>query len=117
MRIVLGFLFIFHGAQKLFGAFGGRAMPLATRFGAAGVIEIVCGVLIMVGLFAGLAAFLASGEMAFAYFLSHYPRGGWPIQNQGELAVVFCFVFLYIAAAGSGVWSIDALRKGAPRGR
>jgi putative oxidoreductase len=108
MRIAVGGLFIFHGAQKLFGAFGGRQQPLASLAGAAGVIELVCGLLVMVGLFGGLAAFVASGEMAVAYFMMHQPRGTWPIQNQGELAALYCFVFLYIAARGSGIWSIDS---------
>jgi putative oxidoreductase len=105
-RIVTGFLFAFHGAQKLFGAFGGQAQPLASMPGAAGVIELVCGVLVMVGVMAGIAAFLASGEMAVAYFLAHAPKGLWPIENQGELAVLYCFAFFYIAARGAGMWSL-----------
>lgn len=111
MRIVAGFMFAMHGAQKLFGAFGGKVQPVASMAGMAGVIELVCGLLIMVGLFAGLAAFLASGEMAAAYFMMHQPQGGWPIQNQGELAALYAFVFLFIAARGSGIWSVDAARK------
>jgi putative oxidoreductase len=82
----------------------------------AGVIELVGGILIAIGLLAGLAAFIASGEMAAAYFLAHAPRGTWPIQNQGELAVLYCFAFLYIAARGAGMFSIDGAR-GAPRRR
>jgi putative oxidoreductase len=105
-RIVTGFLFAFHGAQKLFGAFGGQAQPLASMPGAAGAIELVCGVLVMVGLLTGFAAFLASGEMAAAYFLAHAPKGLWPIQNGGELAALYCFAFLYIAARGAGMWSL-----------
>jgi putative oxidoreductase len=105
-RIVTGFLFAFHGAQKLFGAFGGQAQPLASMPGAAGAIELVCGVLVMVGVLTGIAAFLASGEMAVAYFLAHAPKGLWPIENQGELAVLYCFAFLYIAARGAGMWSL-----------
>src|ERR687897_972211 len=85
-RIVTGGLFSFHGAQKLFGAFGGNAVPLASMYGLAGVIELVCGVLVMIGLFTGVAAFIASGEMAAAYFMVHQRMGTWPIQNQGELA-------------------------------
>ena len=107
LRIVAGFLFSFHGAQKLFGMFDGTARPLASLMGLAGIIELAAGVLIMVGLFAGLAAFVASGQMAFAYFLSHAPRGGWPVQNEGELAVLFCFLFLFISARGAGIWSLD----------
>ena len=106
-RIVAGGLFAFHGAQKLFGAFGGTAVPLASLPGLAGVIELVCGVLVMIGLLTGLAAFIASGEMAAAYFMAHAPRGLWPIQNGGELAALYCFAFLYIASRGAGRWGID----------
>jgi putative oxidoreductase len=105
-RIVTGFLFAFHGAQKLFGAFGGQAQPLASMPGAAGAIELLCGVLVMVGVLTGFAAFLASGEMAVAYFLAHAPKGLWPIQNGGELAALYCFAFLFIAARGAGMWSL-----------
>ena len=109
MRVVVGFLFAFHGAQKIFGAFGGTARSLDSLMGLAGVIELAAGLLVMFGLLAGLAAFLASGQMAVAYFLRHAPRGGWPIENEGELAAVFCFVFLFIAARGAGIWSLDRL--------
>ena len=105
-RFVVGFLFVFHGLQK-FGLFGGRMVPLVSLFGAAAVIELVCGALVAVGLLTRPAAFLASGEMAVAYFMSHYPRGMWPIQNQGELAVLYCFAFLYIAARGAGRFGVD----------
>jgi putative oxidoreductase len=107
LRIVAGFLFASHGAQKLFGMFDGTVRPLVSLMGLAGIIEFVGGVLVMIGLLAGLVAFVASGQMAFAYFLAHAPRGGWPIQNNGELAVLFCFVFLLISARGAGIWSID----------
>ncbi len=106
-RMVTGGLFAFHGAQKLFGAFGGQAVPLNSLSGLAGVIELVCGVLVMIGLFTGLAAFIASGEMAGAYFMAHAPRGLWPIQNQGELAALYCFAFLFIASRGAGRWGVD----------
>lgn len=106
-RIVTGGLFAFHGAQKLFGAFGGTAVPVASLFGLAGIIELVCGVLVMVGLFTGAAAFIASGEMAAAYFMNHAPKALWPIENQGELAALYCFAFLYIASRGAGRWAID----------
>lgn len=105
-RIVIGFLFMFHGMQKLFGAFGGQKVELASLMGLAGIIEFVCGILVMIGLFASWAAFLASGTMAVAYFMAHFPRDFWPIVNQGELAVAFCFAFLYIAARGAGPWSV-----------
>ena len=111
MRIVVGLLFAFHGAQKVFGAFGGTARPLASLMGLAGVIELAAGLLVMFGLLAGLAAFLASGQMAFAYFLRHAPRSGWPIENEGELAALFCFVFLFISARGAGIWSLDRLLR------
>jgi putative oxidoreductase len=113
-RIVLGGLFAFHGAQKLFGAFGGQAQPLQSMMGVAGVIELGCGLLVMIGLLGGWAAFLASGQMAVAYFMMHQPKGTWPIENQGELAVVYCFAFLYIAARGSGAFSVDQAILHAP---
>lgn len=101
LRIVAGILFAFHGAQKLFGMFGGKQVPLMTQFGLAGTIEVVCGLLIAVGLFTSIAAFLASGEMAAAYFIAHAPQGPIPIQNGGELAALYCFLFLYIASRGT----------------
>lgn len=109
-RMVFGFLWLFHGLQKLFGMFGGNVAELASLRGAAGVIELVAGTLIMTGLFTRQAAFIASGQMAAAYFLSHQPRGGWPIENGGELAALYSFAFLYIAARGAGEWSLDRLR-------
>jgi putative oxidoreductase len=110
MRIVVGLLFMMNGAQKLFGALGGRQVAdLTSMQGAAGVIEFAAGLLVMVGLWAGAAAFIASGEMAFAYFMVHAPQGGWPIQNNGQLSVLFCFSFLYIATRGSGILSLDKL--------
>ena len=108
LRFVAGVLFACHGAQKLFGVLGGQKQE-ATLMIAAGVIESVCGILIAVGLFGSYVAFIASGEMAVAYFKQHSPGGFWPIVNRGELAVLFCFVFLYIASVGSGILSIDAL--------
>jgi putative oxidoreductase len=106
LRIVAGLLFACHGAQKLFGVFGGTRVPMFTQLWAAGVIELVGGVLIAIGLYASLAAFIASGEMAVAYFQAHAPRSSVPIVNQGELAVLYCFLFLYIAARGNGRWSV-----------
>jgi len=117
MRIAAGFLFLCHGVQKLFGALDGHRMPFGTMLGAAGVIETVCGLLIAIGLFTSIAAFIASGEMAVAFFLQHAPKGGLPIQNGGELAVLFCFAFLFVAPRGAGVWSIDAVLPTAPRRR
>ena len=111
LRIVAGLAFAQHGAQKLFGLLGGTAVELASQRGVAGVIEFVGGLMIAVGLFTSPVAFLASGEMAVAYFQSHAPRGFWPIQNGGELAVLYCFIFLYFSAVGSGKLSIDSIRK------
>jgi putative oxidoreductase len=110
-RIVFGVLFAFHGAQKVLGMFGGQVQPVATQLWFAGVIELVCGILIAIGLLAGIAAFLASGEMAAAYFIAHAPRGPLPIQNQGELAVLYCFAFLYISARGAGWLSVDGAAR------
>jgi putative oxidoreductase len=107
MRIVVGLLFACHGAQKLFGLLGGPQMPLMSKFGVAGVVEFFGGLMIAIGFFTGTAAFIASGEMAYAYYTAHFPKGRVPIQNGGELAVLYCFVFLYIAARGVGVWGID----------
>ena len=115
-RIVFGFLFCCHGLQKLFGLFGGlngqgATPPIGSRFGIAGVLESVLGLLILCGCFTRVAALLACGEMAVAYFTAHQPRGLWPIQNGGELAVLYCFAFLCIAAQGAGAWSVDAIRR------
>jgi putative oxidoreductase len=110
-RVVVGFLFLFHGLQKLFGMFGGQVVPLTSLFGVAGVIELVGGVLIMIGLFTRIAAFIASGEMAGAYFIAHFPKGLVPIENGGELAVLYCFAFLYMSARGPGICSVDGLRR------
>jgi putative oxidoreductase len=111
LRIVAAFLFLCHGAQKLFGVLGGNQAQLMSLMGLAGVIELVGGLLIMLGLFTGYAAFVCSGLMAVAYFMAHAPQGFWPIQNKGELAAVYAFLFLYIAVKGSGIWSIDAVRR------
>ena len=107
MRLVTGFLFACHGAQKLFGALGGQQVPLMSMVGLAGVIEFFGGLMIAIGFQAGTAAFISSGLMASAYFMAHAPRGPLPIQNEGEPAVLYCFVFLHIAARGSGVWAVD----------
>ena len=106
LRIVAGLLFAQHGVQKLFGWLGGTQMPLASQMGVAGIVEAVGGLAVALGLFTSPVAFIASGQMAVAYFQSHLPRGVWPIQNGGELAVLNCFLFLYIASRGSGKWSV-----------
>jgi putative oxidoreductase len=111
LRIVTGFLFLCHGMQKVFGIPGpapAGAPPFVVWI--AGPIELVGGALVMVGLFTRWAAFLASGLMAFAYWLAHGPHALLPIINQGELAVLYCFVFLFVAAHGPGIWSVDGTR-------
>jgi putative oxidoreductase len=114
MRVMVGLLFACHGAQKLFGVLGGESQIDNPMLLTAGTIEFVGGLLIAVGLFTGYAAFLSSGLMAAAYFMAHAPNGFWPIVNKGELAVLYCFVFLFMATKGSGAWSVEALlgRKG-----
>jgi putative oxidoreductase len=109
LRIVAGFLFLFHGLQK-FGLLGSPMVPLVSKLGAAAVIETVAGLLIMVGFATSPVALLCSGEMAYAYFTAHQPRGTWPIKNQGELAALYAFVFLYIATRGGGMFSIGGGR-------
>ena len=111
LRIVAGVLFAQHGAQKLLGALGGQQVSITSQFGAAGVIELVGGLMIAAGVFSSLVAFVASGEMAVAYFQAHAPRGLWPVQNGGELAVIYCFIFLYLAARGNGVWSLQGGKR------
>jgi putative oxidoreductase len=111
LRIVAGLLFACHGAQKLLGLLGGvdgegSTVSVGSQLWLAGVIELVGGILIAVGLLGSYAAFIASGEMAAAYFIAHLPKGFWPIQNTGELAALYAFLFLYIAARGSGRFSV-----------
>ena len=113
LRIILGFLFLQHGTAKLFGMphvamFDG--LQLLSLMGAAGVIELVGGTLLLVGLFTRPVAFILSGQMAAAYFIAHAPAGFLPILNGGEMAVMYCFTFLYFAAAGAGAYSLDGLR-------
>ena len=122
LRVVAGLLFLQAGGMKLFGWFGGMpdgsTVPLLSQIGIGGVLEFFGGLAIMLGLFTRPVAFILSGEMAVAYFQFHQPQGFWPIQNHGEPAVLFCFIFLYMAAQGGGDWSLDALirrkRGGAP---
>jgi putative oxidoreductase len=109
LRIVAAFLFMAHGMSKLLG-FPGPQPPqfaLLSLVGLAGVLELVGGVLLLIGLFARPVAFVLSGEMAFAYFIAHAPHGFWPLVNRGELAALYCFVFLFLAVAGAGPWSVD----------
>ncbi len=107
-RLIVGVLFASHGAQKLFGAFGGQVMTSNRLMLAAGLLELVAGLLVAIGLAASWAAFVACGEMAVAYFMVHAQHGFWPLVNKGELAVLYCFAFLFIAARGAGGYSLDA---------
>jgi len=111
MRIVVGFLFLWHGTQKLLGfpLLPPPVPPVVINI--AGPIELVGGLLVMIGLFAGWAAFLCSGLMAMAYWMVHGTQALFPIQNHGELAALYCFVFLFISSQGSGIWSVDAVRS------
>lgn len=111
LRIITGLLFLQHGLSKFFGFPVPFPLPgpLPPLLMAAGAIEIVAGILIALGLFTRSAAFIASGEMAIAYFMQHAPKGFWPLANGGEGAILFCFAFLYLVFAGPGPWSLDAM--------
>ena len=113
LRIVVGLMYAQHGSQKLFSMpDGGHPAPeLFSLMGLAGVLELACGLLVAVGLFTRPAAFLASGTMAVAYFMAHAPNGPLAIQNQGETAVLYCFIFFYIWAHGAGSWSLDGMQR------
>lgn len=112
LRIIIAILFMQHGGQKLFEfPPGGHKAELGSLMGVGGILELVGGALILVGFLTRPVAFILSGEMAVAYFKFHAGGGFWPLQNHGELAVIYCFVFFYLAAAGAGPLSIDALRK------
>ena len=121
LRVVAGLLFFQAGAMKLFGWFGGMpgggTAPLMSQVGIGGALEVFGGIAIILGLLTRPIAFILSGEMAVAYWQFHAPNGAWPIQNQGQPAVLFCFIFLYMAAQGAGDWSLDELirRKRRPR--
>ena len=119
LRVVAGFLFLQTGGLILFGWFGGMPgqpgpPPLLSQTGIGGVLEFFGGTLIVLGLLTRPAAFVLSGMMAVAYWQFHAPQGGWPVQNQGMPAVLFCFIFLYMAAQGAGDWSLDALVRRKP---
>ena len=114
LRIITAFLFIAHGAQKLFGFLappGAPTPPLFSQVGIGGILEFFGGLLLLVGLFTRPVAFILSGMMAVAYFQMHAPGGFWPLQNKGELAVLYCFVFLFFSVAGGGEWSLDRLLR------
>jgi putative oxidoreductase len=112
LRIIIGLLFLEHGTSKYFSLPISQTtgVSMASLSGINGLIELVGGVLIVLGLFTRPVAFILSGDMAVAYFIAHAPKGFFPLLNGGELAVVYCFVFLYLAVAGGGTWSIDHLR-------
>lgn len=112
LRIVAGFLFIEHGGQKLLNfppSPHPMSVPVASLLGVAGLLELIGGGMLILGLLTRPAAFILAGEMAVAYFMQHSPHGFWPVANQGEPAVLYCFTFLFFAVAGGGVWSLDAL--------
>ena len=112
LRIIAGLMFAMHGSQKLFAWPGGSAAAsLASLMGVAGLVELIGGLMIAFGFLTSYAAFIASGQMAVAYFKAHAPQGALPILNRGELAVLYCFLFLYIAAQGAGGWSLDAMMR------
>ena len=116
LRIGAAILFIQHGVQKLFGWLGGvgpqgGTVELMSLYGAAGVIELVGGLLLLVGLFTRPVAAIAFVEMIAAYFIAHFPQGGWPVQNQGELALLYALVWLFFALNGPGPWSVDAAMR------
>jgi len=117
LRIISAFMFMLAGTSKLFafpaGMPGGGTVPVLSQIGIGGVLEVVGGALLLVGLFTRPVAFVLAGEMAVAYFQFHFPKSFWPTVNQGVPAVLYCFVFLYLSAAGPGPWSIDALRRSA----
>jgi putative oxidoreductase len=113
MRFAVAFLFIQHGGQKLFNfpvPMPGPPLAFLSQMGLAGLLEFGGGLLLLLGLFTRATAFILSAEMAVAYFTVHAGKGFWPIANHGELAVLYCFVFLYLTAAGGGAWSFDRLR-------
>ena len=113
LRIAAAFTFVEHGTQKLFAMPGGARAPLASLMGLAGILETAGGSLMLLGALTRPVAFILAGEMAYAYFTVHAPQGTWPIQNQGELAVLYCFLWLYLSAAGPGPISIDrVMRRG-----
>jgi putative oxidoreductase len=119
LRIVAALLFLEHGLAKFFGfphVANFDSLNLVSLIGVAGLIEIIGSALLLLGLFTRVVALIMSGEMAFAYFMSHAPRGFFPILNGGELAVLYCFLFLYFALAGGGAWSVDQRRRSATHG-
>jgi putative oxidoreductase len=121
LRIVTGLLFLEHGTQKFLsfpaGEMAGGGWALSNPGHYAGIIELTCGALVALGLFTRPAAFLASGTMAVAYWMAHAPQGPFPVNNMGDAAILYCFVFLYFVFAGPGPWSIDARMRGTTEDR
>ncbi len=120
LRVLTGFMFLEHGAQKLVGLLGGfggqegATAPLFSMMGFAGILEFFGGLAILLGLFTQPVAFILSGEMAVAYFMAHFPRSFWPVVNRGETAVLYCLIFLLLATTGGGALSLDSLFKKKP---
>ncbi len=120
LRVLAGFMFLEHGAQKLFGLLGGfggqegATAPLFSMMGFAGILEFFGGLAILLGLFTQPVAFILSGEMAVGYFMAHFPRSFWPVVNRGETAVLYCLIFLLLATTGGGALSLDRLFKKKP---
>ena len=120
LRILVGFMFLLHGAQKLFGLLGGfggqegATAPLFSLMGFAGILEFFGGLAILLGLFTQPVAFILSGEMAVGYFMAHFPMSFWPVVNRGETAVLYCLIFLLLATTGGGSLSLDGLFKKKP---
>jgi putative oxidoreductase len=115
-RILVGIMFACHGAQKLFGVFGGMPPGVPKMLiWSAGPIELIGGTLITLGLFSRISAFICSGQMAFAYFIGHAPKGFWPTANGGEMAILYCWLFLYLASQGPGAWALSNLRTTRPQ--
>ncbi len=115
LRIVTAFIFMLHGTAKILHVPHQPRyddLHLLSLIGVAGLLELIGGFLVLIGLFTRPVAFILSGEMAVAYFMAHFPRHPLPLVNQGDAAVLYCFVFLYLAVAGAGPWSVDALRRG-----
>lgn len=113
LRVVTALLFLEHATMKFFAFPSGMGGPLPTLIMAAGAIELITSLMIIAGFYTRVAAFIASGEMAVAYFMAHFPKSFWPALNGGEAAILFCFIFLYIALAGAGAWSVDNSRRAA----
>ena len=120
LRVLTGFMFLEHGAQKLFGLLGGfggqegATAPLFSMMGFAGILEFFGGLAILLGLFTQPVAFILSGQMAVAYFMAHFPSSFWPVVNRGETAVLYCLIFLLLATTGGGSLSLDSLFRKKP---